>query len=381
MILSVLVLAGALYLWIAYVPSARPMLDRLGVSELLGIEVAQNEEENGAGPGFGGGATRVVVEEVTERTLADRVRAIGDGQARRAVVVRSETVGLVTELHVAPGGQVDSGQVVAQLQNEAETIALERAQIMVEDATDNLRRLRQLEGTVTEVRLREAELALRTAQLELRQARLDLAQREILAPISGRVGIIDVEVGERVAAQEALFTITDRSALLIDFRVPERVISQLSVGMPVTVTPLGLRGTVLNGEISAVDTIVDRASRTLRVQGRVENSEDLLRVGMAFEVEMSFPGETLVSIAPLALQWSSEGAFVWAVREGKAARVPVEIRQRNADSVLVEADLAPGEAIVTEGVQNLRPGAAVEVANGRDEVRATWTPDRPVRTE
>ena len=98
---------------------------------------------------------------------------------------------------------------------------------------------------------------------------------------------------------------------------------------------------------------------------------------MAFEVELNLPGESLLSIEPLALQWSSEGAFVWAVREGKAARVPVEIRQRNANSILVEAPLEPGEPIVVEGVQNLRPGAPVEIANPpEDAARASLAPAR-----
>ena len=77
---------------------------------------------------------------------------------------------------------------------------------------------------------------------------------------------------------------------------------------------------------------------------------------------MTFPGETLLAVDPLSLQWSSDGAFVWTVRDGKAARVPVDIRQRNSDTVLVEAELTPGETIVIEGVQNLRPGSDVLVS-------------------
>ncbi len=371
---AVIVAAG--YLWIQYVPASHPVLERLGVAELLGIELAGQDSTDG-GRGFGGGSDRVIVGEVTERTLADRVRSIGDGTALHAVTVRSQAVGLVTDIPVEAGAKVAEGAVVARLEHEAETIALERAQIVLADARDDVARLRQLQGNVTEVRLRESELALRTAELELRQAEFDLAQRTIKAPISGWVGIIDVEVGDRVLAQDALATITDRSALLIDFRVPERVIVHLETGMPLTVTPLGLRDTELDGEISAIDTIVDRASRTLRVQARVENEDDRLRAGMAFEVELNFPGETLLSIEPLALQWSSEGSFVWAVREGKSVRVPVEIRQRNANSILVDAPLEPGELIVVEGVQNLRPGSAVEVTNPPDAAaRASLTPTR-----
>lgn len=378
LVLCGLVVVAALYLWIAYVPSSHAVLERYGLADFLGIELPEPDDTSGGSFGFGDGAARVVAAPVSERTLADRVRAIGDGQALRAVTVRSQAVGQVTEIAVEAGARVEAGDVMARLENEAESIALERAQIMLEDARDELERFRQLQGNVTEVRLREAELALRTAELQLRQAEFDLEQRRIVAPISGWVGIIDVEVGDRLSAQDVFATITDRSALLIDFRVPERVVTALRPGMPVTVTPLGLRGTELEGEISAIDTIVDRASRTLRVQARVANEDDLLRVGMAFEVELELPGDTLLSIEPLALQWSSQGAFVWVVRDGAAARVPVVIRQRNADSILVEGDLEPDELIVVEGVQTLRPGSEVEIVNPPEEdaARAALTPAR-----
>jgi RND family efflux transporter MFP subunit len=348
-VLSALVLAGALYLWISYVPSSLPLLERAGVLEVLGIEPGPAVAEAG-GQRRGGGPAQVIAAVVTERQLADRITAIGDGGARRAVTVRSEAVGLVTDITLAAGSRVEAGSIIARLENEAESIALERARITLEDAQAEMIRVARLQdtGAVTAVRLREVELALRTAELTQRQALFELSQREIIAPISGWIGILDV---------------TDRSALLINFRVPERVIPLLKIGMAVSVAPLGLRDTTIEGEISAIDTVVDRDSRTLRVQGRVDNSDDRLRVGMAFSVALTFPGETLLSIDPLALQWASDGAYVWVIREDKVARVPVAIRQRNSDDILVEADLAPGDMIVTEGLQSLRPGAEVVIAN------------------
>lgn len=361
-VLSLVVLAGALYLWIAYVPAAMPLLERAGILDLLGIDPAEAAQApEGQQRRGGGGAVKVIVGEVAERKRDDIVTAIGDGRAQRAVTVRSEAVGRLTEINMHSGLRVEAGDVLARLEDEAQTIALERARIMLADAQADAERVQRLEttGAVTEVRRSEAELALRTAELAQREAEFELERRRIVAPIDGWVGIIDFEVGDRIDAQAALATITDRSQILIDFRVPERVIGDIEIGTHIEVTPLGLRNVTLQGEISAIDTTVDRASRTLRVQGRVDNVSDRLRVGMAFSVTMNFPGDTLLSIDPLALQWSSDGAFVWAVRDGKAAQVSVEIRQRNADQVLVEGDLEAGERIVTEGVQNLRPGTEV----------------------
>jgi RND family efflux transporter MFP subunit len=361
--LTALVIVAGLYVWITYVPAAHPLLERLGLFDLLGIEPAQAQvvPENKR---RGGGSISVITAVVTEKALADRINAIGDGRALRSVTVRSNAVGVITDLPLTAGAFVESGSVILKLLDEEEQIALEQARIELENARTDAARVERLRGSgaATEVRLSESELALRSAELAVRQAEFALSQREVKAPISGWIGILDLEQGDRVNAQDVLVTITDRSDILIDFRVPDRVVGKMTVGQTFDLAALGLRDLELTGQISAIDSVVDRASRTLLVQGRVSNAEDLLRAGMAFSVNLTFPGPTMLSIAPLAVQWSSEGPFVWAVREGKAVQVPVAIVQRNSEEVLVSSDdLVAGDEVVTEGVQTLREGAEVTV--------------------
>lgn len=363
-------IAAAVVVWALYVPSAAPYLERAGVYDLLGIEppagAAGGSGQGGFGGGFGGGPARVVVAEVEHGQMNARVSAIGDGRAVRSVTVRSEATGMIRELAVLPGSYVEAGTSIAQLDNEAQRIALERARLMVDDATSNLARLGTLNasGAVPIVQLREAELAVRTSELEVDQAEHELAQRQILAPISGWVGLLEVETGDRISAQDTIALLTDRSSILIDFRVPERFIGRLYIGLPIDVTPLARLDLILAGEIVAMDNVVDRASRTLRVQGRLDNSDDSLRAGQSFSVTLTFPGDAVPSVDPLAIQWSGEGSFVWVVRDGRAERVPVSIRQRNSDSVLVEGEVSPGDRVVVEGVQGLRPGGEVEIVTG-----------------
>jgi RND family efflux transporter MFP subunit len=373
--------AAALAIWIVYVPSAAPFLERAGVYDLLGLEPPAAAAEEG-GRGFGGGSVRVIVAAAEAGQANDRISAIGDGRAVRSVTVRSEATGMIREIAVEPGRYVEAGALVAELDADAERIALERARLMVADATGNLERLERLRvsGAVSAVQLRETELALRTAELEVQQAEFDLQQRRILAPISGWVGLLDVERGDRIGAQDVIAVITDRSSIQIDFRVPERFIGGLTLGMPLDVTPLARPDAVLEGRIVALDNVVDRASRTLRVQGEVDNADDSLRAGQAFSVALSFPGESLPSVDPLAIQWSGDGSFVWVARDGAAQRVPVVIRQRNADSVLVEGALAPGDLVIIEGVQTLRPSAAVEIVTDASATTDT-APDGAVRRD
>ncbi len=375
-ILIAVVLAGTLVLWLMYVPSAVSVLERNGIMERLethgvlavmerfGIVPAEAVEE-AANRRRGGGETRVIALPVTFNPVADEVTAIGNGQALRSVTTTAETAGRIEDIAISAGDYVTKGTVIAQLDNEAQAIALDRARIKKEDAARELSRLQRLVGTgaITSVRLQEAEFALRTAELEIAQAEYDLRRRIVRAPIDGWIGLIDVEAGQRVGTLDTIASITDRSSILIDFRVPERVIAGLEVGQKIEVNPLALRNVTLTGAVRAIDTVVDTNSRTLRVQGILDNTQDTLRGGMAFFVRMTFAGETLPTIDPLSVQWARDGSFVWAVRDGKAVRVPILIRQRTANSVLVEADLAQGDLVVTEGLQNLRPGAPVAVVD------------------
>ena len=370
-VLSALVLAATLWLWVAYVPSAATFLDKVGVADVLGLEIAEAEASEG-GRGFGPrGPAQVVVADVTEGAVNDRVEAIGDGRALRSATLRAEVGGEVVEVALDIGGYVEAGTVILRLDDEAERIALERARLMLDDAQDDAERVGRLQdtGSVTGVRLREARLALRTAELGLREAEYELERRRIRAPFAGWVGLIDVAIGDRLSASDEVATLTDRSDILIDFRVPERAVGLVEPGMPLEARPLGISGPSIPGEVHAVDNVIDRASRTLRVQGRLDNDDDRLRAGMAFAVALRFPGETMAAVDPLAVQWAAEGSYVWAVRDGAAQRVAVTIRQRDAGRVLVEGELTPGDTVVVEGVQSLRPGAEVDVA-GRAQARA-----------
>jgi RND family efflux transporter MFP subunit len=139
--------------------------------------------------------------------------------------------------------------------------------------------------------------------------------------------------------------------------VPERFIGQVRVGAPVTARPLARPGLELVGEVVTLDSRVSPDTRTLRVRASLDNSDDLLRAGMAFSIAMRFPGETYAAVDPLAIQWSAEGPYVWIGVDGRAEQVPVRIVQRNNDAVLVAASLPEGTRVVTQGVQLLRAGA------------------------
>jgi RND family efflux transporter MFP subunit len=320
-----------------------------------------------AGGGGRGGPRQslVVVGAVTLATTGDRLSAIGDGEAVASVEVVPRDNGVVIAVPVQSGQGVSAGDVLVQLDREAETIARDIAARAVQDAStlrDRRARLKRSQAG-SQSDLDEAEASLARATLALRDAALTLARRDVVAPIDGVVGLVPVEPGDRVTPNTVLATIDDRSHIRVDFRIPERFASRVTVDQAIAATSYALPGTELNGKVVAIGSRVEIDSRSLPVQAVIDNAEDRLRPGMSFQVTLRFAGEELPAVDPLAVQWDSRGAFVWRVDDGSVTRVSVGIVQREPEMVLVNAALEEGDLVVTEGVLSLRPGASVRIDN------------------
>ncbi len=354
------------------VPGTRPWLDRIGLLQPLataGIVSGQAAEEpavRGQAPAAGSGVA-VIAGEVKSEALQDVITAIGSGRGVQAVDLSFEVSGRLGAILVAPGARVAIGDVIAELDAGAAQLAVDRARLVLEDRQKTVDRLGQLaqSGASTSLQQQDAEFALRTAELELQAAERDLSVHKLLAPVAGYVGLIEAEAGDLVSPVTKITRIEDRSSLIVDFRVPERVAALVAVGDPIQVTAISTPGEVIEGQIVAVDNRVDEASRSLRGQATIGNTEDRLRAGMAFQINLVFTGAAYPAVDPLAIQWGAEGAFVWVVRSGKAVQVPITILQRNAAAVLVEAAFEPADLVVPEGVQGLRPGVDVTVTPPR----------------
>lgn len=364
LVLALIVLAGAAAATIAYVPGAR---DALGLAPAASTDTAPSGQaggQPGQGRQGGGQQAEVVAAAVTRATINDTLQAIGTGQANASVTVNPFDSGRIAEVAVTSGQRVEAGDILVKLDSDIQEIALDRARVGVTDARSKLERAQTLRrsNTGTAVQVADAQVVLSNAQLQQRDAELALARREVRAPISGIVGIIPVELGAYVTSQTAIVTIDDRSQIKVDFWVPERFASQISVGQPVAASSVARPGVAMQGTISAVDNRLDQASRTMQVQAAIPNADDQLRAGMSFQVGMKFPGDSYPAVDPLAIQWSSDGAFVWQVKDGKAVRTPVRIVQRNTETVLVEGDLPEGQMVVTQGIHLVRDGGDVRIA-------------------
>lgn len=368
LVVAVVVLVAAAAAWVKFFPGAQQILAGWGI-EWAGEAVAAREpaQEQAGQQARNQPQTAVVTAAVKNAVINDRLSAIGTGRANNSVTVKPFTSGRVDTIDVTSGSRVEAGTVLARLDSDVETIALDRAEIALADADAKLQRMRSLRSSnaATQVQVIDAELVVSNAKLALRDAQLNLDRRSVISPIAGIVGILPVEAGNYVTTDTVVGTIDDRSSIKIDFYVPERYAANMVVGGQLSASPIARPDQVFQGVVSAVDNRVDDKSRTLFVQAKIPNDGDVLRAGMSFNVEVRFPGDSHPSVDPLAIQWGTDGAFVWVVRDGKAKRTPVSIVQRNTESVLIAAEgIAPGDTVVTQGVHAVREGSDVLIARG-----------------
>lgn len=369
-LLTALVLAGVAAAWLRFDPSAAERFAAAGVPEGWIALVAGPASEEGSGEGgrggWGGrgGASLVVTSEVGTASINDRITAIGDSEALQSVVVVPLDDGVIEVLNIAPGQSVQANDVLAVLESEAETNARDKAALDVEVAADALQRTERLAGSnaASGVQVTNARNELQRARLALRDAEIALSKRSIKAPINGSIGLVPVEVGDYVTTQSEIATIDDRSKILVDFWIPERFAARVNIGQRVSATAIALPDLEISGEVSAIASRIERDSRTLQVRAMVDNPDRTLLPGMSFRLTLRFDGEPFPAIDPLALQWSSGGPYLWKVVEGKSQRVDIRIIQRNSDYVLVAGDVAPGDEVVTEGIQSLRQGSELNIA-------------------
>lgn len=321
------------------------------------------------GPGGGAASHTVPVKtHMIKLVSGDRVfEAVGTARARLSADLYPAVAGEVAEVLFEAGQQVKAGEVLLRLDDRKEKVAVELAQVRLKDARTLLGRYEKAggEGAVPQSEVDAARTGVEAAELALKQARLNLEDRHVRAPFDGVVGIARVDPGDRVDGGTLVTGLDARERLYVDFEVPEALAGALAKAQQekqsVTAETPAWPGRLFAGEIAARESRVDRDRRTMRVRAEFANEEDLLRPGMSFTVRWEIPGATHPAVPEIALQWSREGSFVWAIKGDKAEKVMAPVASRRAGMVLLESGVEEGDQVVVEGLQRLRPGALVKI--------------------
>lgn len=303
----------------------------------------------------------VVTAPVEQAAATRTVRALGSGVAIQSVTLFPRSSGIVEAVEVRSGQTVSAGDALIRLDSEDERIAIDRARAQLEAAERTVSRYQQLAETqsIPAAQLDEARTEAASLRADVRAGDAALQRRTIRAPFDGIAGLPGVSAGDSVDSGTELITLDDRSILRVDFEIPERYASELAEDMPFAASTPSIAGAEFDGHVAELDSRVDPVSRTIRVRGHIPNPDDRLRPGMSFAVTLAFDGDQLLALPANAVLWDRDGSYVWIVRDGKAERQPVEIVRRSSDTVQVNAEIEPGEAVIVEGLHSVRSGVDV----------------------
>ncbi|WP_386683454.1 efflux RND transporter periplasmic adaptor subunit [Loktanella sp. R86503] len=317
----------------------------------------------GGRPGGGNRTTTVVTTPLELQPYEVVLNALGTATALRSADVVADAAGEVTQVNLSANKTVAAGDVLVQLDARTQTLDLEIAQAQLDQANETVARYDRLRAsgnsTVTDVTLSDARIAQRLAQANVGLAQVALDDRTLRAPIAGKLGLSDVEVGDQLSANEVVVTIDDDEALLVEFELPERAIGVLQDVKTVFASTPSLTGRNFEGEVVSFDSRLDDVTRSVTVKARIDNASKELWPGMTFAVRIMQETDPLPAIASTAITWSRTGSSIWVDADGSAEQVPVTILYRRDNIVWIDADIPAGTAIVTEGAQKLREGAAI----------------------
>ncbi|KSV68646.1 hypothetical protein N185_06050 [Sinorhizobium sp. GW3] len=222
----------------------------------------------------------------------------------------------------------------------------------------------------------EAQAEVRSAKAALRTAELDLQYTEVRAPISGRVGRLDVTAGNLVAAGSAspvLTTLVSVDPIYASFNASEEVVTTAlarlaaSAGgnaierLPVQVGTAADEGTPILGHIQLINNEVDAATGTIRVRAALENADGRLIPGQFVRIRIGEPDpEEKLVISDRAIGSDQDKKFVFVVgTDNKVEYRQVKLGPNSDGLRIVESGLKSGENIVVNGLQRVRPGVVV----------------------
>jgi RND family efflux transporter MFP subunit len=317
---------------------------------------------------------------VQQRDLPVLLGATGAVAPLQSVEVRPQLTSVVSRVLIREGQFVRAGELLFELdaRTDAANVTKARAQLArdeagLADARRQLARSRELlaqnfvsQGAVdTNQAQVDAQAALVAAdRAAIEAARVPLSYARVTAPSAGRAGAVVVYPGTAVQANTTtLVTITQLDPISVAFNLPQRylpdALAALKDGGAAVRATLPDGGSAIAGRLSFVDNAIDAASGTVKVKAQFDNRDGKLWPGAFVNVAMTLRTLKGALVVPqAAIIQGARGPLVYAVQDGKAVARPLQVLHAEGEDAAV-AGLQPGERIVLDGRQNLRPGAAV----------------------
>lgn len=348
---------------------------------------AEQSPEMGRGRFGDMGPVPVRVASVSQGDFPVELKALGTVTAYNTVNVRGRVDGQLVKLLFKDGQQVKAGELLAVIDPRPYEIALQQAQGALQERQAQLRNaeldLKRYRGLYAEDSIAKQALDtqealvnqyrgnLKSLQADVATARLNLDFTQVRAPISGRLGMRQADVGNLVGSGDTLplVVITQTLPIAVMFTLPEAelpaVVQQMRAGNTLVVEAWDRSEQLklAEGELESLDNLIDTATGTIKLKARFANAEEQLFPNQFVNVRLRVKTLQNVTLMPAAaLQFGASGTFAYVVdADDKVQLTPISVGPSDGQLSVVEQGLKPGDRLVLEGTDRLRSGNKVEV--------------------
>jgi len=351
---------------------------------------ADSKQKGGGGKGGRGSGAQmtipVAVAKVDVRDLPIVLNGLGSVEAYQTVAVKSRLDGQLIKVNVKEGQEVKQGELLAEIDPRPYEVQLSQTQATLfkdqaalKDARLNLERFQQLykDGVIPKQQFDtqgslEAQLdgAVRADQAQIDTVKLNLAYTRITAPVSGRIGLRQIDVGNMVHAADpnGLLVITQLQPIAVIFSLPQdnlQAVSQhMSKGkLAVDAYSRDDQTKIATGFLTTIDNQIDVTTGTGKLKAVFENRDRSLWPNQFVNIHLLLEVKKNNTVVPsAAIQRGPQGTYVFVVKPDNTAEmrnVAISINQGNFTAI--SQGLKPGEVVVTDGQDKLQPGIKVAV--------------------
>ncbi len=330
---------------------------------LLGLLIALSACGGGDRDEGRGDPPVVVGGTVTQAEFVSEIEAVGTAFANEQTVITSPVTERIERIAYVDGATVRRGAVIARLSSGEESADLSSVVARAREAGKQLDRLTELQerGFATNSSV-DQQTALRdTARADANAIRSRISDRVIRAPFDGVLSLRTVSPGTVVTSGSPIATISDISAIKLDFTVPENFLSALKPGQVIEAKTAAYPNQSFFGTIDNISPLVDPLSRSLTVRAKLPNDGRKLRPGMLMSVRIVSETRTGLAVPETALVAQGDQNFVFVVdKEGIARRTAIDIGLRSKGMVEVKSGISLGAKIVADGTVKVRDDSPVK---------------------
>lgn len=299
------------------------------------------------------------------QTIPDELEGNGTVLSAEMVELHPETSGRLISLHLADGGMVKKGTLLAKI-NDAELQAqLRQQRVQLELARKNKGRF---EAMLAVSGINQADYDNAVNQVASLEAAVDVTlalidKTELRAPFDGQLGLRMVSPGAYVTPQTTIGSIVANGPFRIDFTLPEQLASTIKAGREVEI--IGGTGEQATATVSAVDPQVNQLTRNVKIRSILKNGAVQPGAYVKVRLKRSIKG---IAVPTQCIIPDATSSKLILVQEGKGKFVPVKTGIRTQDIVQITDGVEPGDSIIVTGVLFVRPNAAVKVRAVKESV-------------